>query len=217
MKKSILMIAFCGVILIGLSYEMMNDQHEFVAKEETIKQTQEQVVQKPVIEAIESQIQSTIAETNSAETNSDEFIDNKNGTVTFKNNGLMWQRCAVGQVWNGLTCDGDAEKFTWYSAMKLKNHFAGYDNWRLPTQIELMTLVHCFNGKFDLKKAKCLSDSPVKKPNIHTLFFSNTQSLWFWSSSPYVYSNHYAWYVDFNQGHTNYNDKNAYMNVRLVR
>lgn len=212
MKKSILMIAFCGFILIGLSYEMMNDKHESVAKEETIKQTQEQVAQKPVIEEIESQIQSTIAETNS-----DEFMDNKNGTVTFKNNGLMWQRCAVGQVWNGVTCDGDAEKFTWYSAMKLTSHFAGYDNWRLPTQIELMTLVHCFNGKFDIKKAKCLSDSSVKKPNINPLFFSKTQSLWFWSSSPYVYSNHYAWYIDFNQGHTNYNDKNAYMNVRLVR
>jgi hypothetical protein len=212
MKKSILMIAFCGFILVGLSYEIMNDKHESISNDENIKQAQEQVAQKQVIEEVESQIKPSIADKNS-----DEFIDNKNGTVTFKNNGLMWQRCAVGQVWNGLTCDGDAEKFTWYSAMKLTSHFGGYDNWRLPTQIELMTLVLCVDGQYDTKKAKCINNAPVEKPNINTILFSNTQSLWFWTSSPYVYSNHYAWYVDFNQGHTNYNDKNAYMNVRLVR
>ena len=38
------------------------------------------------------------------------FIDNKNGTVTFKTSGLTWQQCAVGQNWTGTTCNGNAKK-----------------------------------------------------------------------------------------------------------
>ena len=87
MKKSILMIAFCGFILIGLSYEILNDKHESISNEENIKQTQEQVSQKQVIEEVESQIKPNIADKNS-----DEFIENKKTAISIavlKMNGIL--------------------------------------------------------------------------------------------------------------------------------
>lgn len=38
-------------------------------------------------------------------TTTSDFIDNQNGTVTQKTTGLIWQRCSIGQTWNGSTCD----------------------------------------------------------------------------------------------------------------
>lgn len=35
--------------------------------------------------------------------------------------GLEWSRCVVGQTWNTTTstCDGDGERLTWQSALKI--------------------------------------------------------------------------------------------------
>jgi hypothetical protein len=211
MKKTNLLSALGSVVILILIYSNMVNEKPLLSPIGLDKK-QTQIDEKKLISNIQKPSQ-----TNTINKNMDEYIDNKDGTVTFKDTDLMWQRCAVGQIWNGITCEGDAEKYTWYSAMKLTNHFAQYDNWRLPTQKELMALLICADAQYDDKKAKCLTDTTVKKPSINTALFPNTQSLWFWSSSPYAYSNHYAWYIDFHQGLTNYNDKNAYMNVRLVR
>ncbi len=37
-----------------------------------------------------------------------DFIDNKDGTVTHRTTGLTWMRCALGQMWTGLSCSGAA-------------------------------------------------------------------------------------------------------------
>ena len=62
----------------------------------------------------------------------------------------------------------------------------GFTDWRLPTVKELQTLVNYGVA------------SPG--PTIDTTWFPNTQGSYYWSSSPYVGSSGYAWYVYFNYG-----------------
>ncbi len=151
--------------------------------------------------------------------NSDKFIDNKDGTVTFKANSLMWQRCSVGQNWTGATCEGDAKKFTWDDAMTLTSNFAGHSDWRVPTKDELMTLVYCSDGN---SSGSCTLKIEIKttyEAAINTTYFPNMPrySLSFWSASPYAGNSDYAWYVDFGYGNSYYYGKNDSNSVRLVR
>lgn len=66
--------------------------------------------------------------------------------------GLMWDRCSVGQSWNGTTCTGEAIKLNWQDAKdyvaKFTNEQAkgGYTDWRLPTIEELSSIRHCSKG-----------------------------------------------------------------------
>ena len=147
--------------------------------------------------------------------NSDKFIANKDGTVTVKANGLMWQRCSVGQTWTGAACSGDTTKMIWADAMKLTSNFAGHNDWRLPTKDELMQLVFCLDGKSDTD-GSCTNYMTVR-PTINTTYFPNTPSLVFWSSSPYASSSNDAWLVGFDGGGSVSGYKNYGVNVRLVR
>jgi len=66
------------------------------------------------------------------------FIDNKDGTVTDPNTGLIWKKT---DAWL------DTLKFyTWQAHREYvdkvnKEKFAGYDNWRIPSKAEAITLV----------------------------------------------------------------------------
>ncbi len=66
--------------------------------------------------------------------------------------GLIWQRCSIGQKWNGRNCTGKAVKMTGYDAIKYFKYYnrqsplAGKTNWRLPTISELSTLRNCSKG-----------------------------------------------------------------------
>ena len=66
------------------------------------------------------------------------FVDNGNGTVTDPNTGLVWKKT---DAWL------DTHKFyTWqahrdYVSEVNKEKFAGYDNWRIPSKSEAVTLV----------------------------------------------------------------------------
>ena len=53
--------------------------------------------------------------------------------------GLEWQRCSVGQTWNGNTCEGDAQLITWAAAKEL--NLAG--GFVAPTINQLQTLIYC--------------------------------------------------------------------------
>lgn len=66
--------------------------------------------------------------------------------------GLMWDRCSVGQSWNGTTCTGEAIQLNWQDAKDYVKKFTnqqakgGYSDWRLPTIQELSSIRYCSKG-----------------------------------------------------------------------
>ena len=182
-------------------------------------------IEKPDTEKqIETTAQSELTETSTQDQTQESiskrspntFIDNKNGTVTFKTSGLTWQQCAVGQNWTGTTCNGNAKKMNWGEAMKLTSNFAGYNDWHLPTKEELMTLVECSDDQYN-QDGSCKNYNVTNKPTINKMAFPNTNSSVFWASSSFVNLSYYAWGVYFSSGHPYYYIKFNKGNVRLVR
>lgn len=131
--------------------------------------------------------------------NSD-FTDNKDGTVTHKRTGLVWQRCSVGQTWTGLTCSGTASTYTYDQAIALNSTFAGHNDWHAPNANELASIV-----KYN-----------AVNPTINTTQFPNTPSNDFWSSSPYVGDTSHAWSVAFSYGDVYGSSRDSSLAVRLV-
>lgn len=132
---------------------------------------------------------------------STDYVDQGNGTVSHTPTRLMWQRCSIGQTWTGSTCSGTAFTYTWGAAKLLTSSFAGHNDWRLPTEEELLSLV----------------DYSRKGPAINTTLFPNTLAYFFWSASAVAYLSNDAWNVDFNDGHAYTYPKNNVLQVRLVR
>ncbi len=79
----------------------------------------------------------------------------------------------------------------------------GATDWRLPTGRELQSLVNY--------------GIATPGPTIDATWFPNTQGRAFWSSSPYVGSARYAWYVGFVNGIVDFNFRSSTYYVRLVR
>lgn len=119
--------------------------------------------------------------------------DNKtNGSDTGTNNGAGKQ--------NGGTCQGSAcDTHAYIQALNNAN-YCGYSDWRLPTRTELVSIV----------------DYGRTNPTINPVF-TNTQSNWYWSSSPAASTSNFAWIVLFDFGHANSNNKDDTYHVRAVR
>ncbi len=77
------------------------------------------------------------------------------------------------------------------------------DGWRLPTVIELVSLV-------DFTK-------PAPGPTIDENAFPNTPQDWFWTATPVVSDPNSAWMVNFNSGKTGSNLMVDAFRVRCVR
>jgi hypothetical protein len=202
-----------------------NNQQDNLQVQETVEKTEEVTskIENPVTEKqIETTEQSELTQNQDQTQESivkrspNTFIDNKNGTVTFKTSGLTWQQCAVGQNWTGTTCNGNAKKMNWGEAMKLTSNFAGYNDWHLPTKDELMTLVECSDDQYN-QDGSCKNYTLTNKPTINKMAFPNTTSSVFWASSSFVNLSYYAWGVYFSSGHPYYYIKFNKGNVRLVR
>lgn len=127
-----------------------------------------------------------------------DFTDNQNGTVTHKRTGLIWQRCAIGQLWTGSTCSGSASTYTYDQALALTSTFASYNDWRVPNQNELLSIV----------------EYGTNSSAINTVPFPNTPDL-FWSSSSFT--THTAWITHFDNGDVSFGNKSDGYTVRLVR
>lgn len=126
------------------------------------------------------------------------FVDHGDGTVTDTRTGLMWMRCALGQTWDGTTCVGESEGFTWDEAMALRHDFAGYDDWRLP----------------DIDALKSIVDHSQISPTINRQAFPKATSAYFWSSSTDL---PFALGIYFNNGTSGHRDKHNSRYVRLLR
>ena len=126
---------------------------------------------------------------------------------------LQWQRCSLGQTWNGVTCAGEATEYEWDEAQRLAP--AG---WRLPTKDELASLVYCSSGEPAYWKPTLeLCEGAYQKPTIWSAAFPNTPVNWFWSSSPSANNADHAWRVSFSYGDVHGHAKYFAGYVRLVR
>jgi len=90
--------------------------------------------------------------------NPEHYTDNNDGTVTDKVTGLMWEQ--------GFVTDGDIVSNALNDCAELS--LAGHCDWRLPTYVELMSLV----------------DVSQQPPPINGHYFPSTPLDAFWSSTP---------------------------------
>jgi hypothetical protein len=120
------------------------------------------------------------------------------GTVTDDNTGLMWQQCIEGLTGSDCTT-ASANTYNWYQATGTAEDtynlngasnacgnlsLAGYADWRLPDENELMGIVDY--GSFD--------------PAIKGTAFPNTIGYEYWSQTTYASNTAKAWYVEFWNG-----------------
>lgn len=105
-------------------------------------------------------------------------------------------------VFNGGSCVDSLCDTLAYTAAVNALKLCGYDNWRLPTQEELFSLVD--NSRF--------------APAIDINYFPNTLSFDYWTSTPRAIGSNDAWSVYFYYGSISYGtNKNSRFRVRLVR
>jgi len=135
-----------------------------------------------------------------------------NDRITFDHvTGLTWKSCAEGL--SGATCaSGSATSFTLNPdtatpaclALNSANGGAGYagqTNWRLPTILELSTIINY---------------NPVSFAKIDAASFPNTGTNVYWSSTSYAFSALTAWSLDFFVGTMSNTAKTSGARVRCV-
>ncbi len=133
----------------------------------------------------------------------------------------MVQDNVTGLIWEVKTDDGfigeveidddyihdSSNKYIWQDTQDVfiatlnNDNFGGYSDWRLPTIKELTLIIH--RGSYE--------------PTINTVYFPNTESSGYWSSTTYAYVTAEAWEVDFNNGHMGSSSKLGGIHVRAVR
>jgi hypothetical protein len=112
-------------------------------------------------------------------------------TVADAVTGLIWQRVVPTTA---MTL-ADANTYCWNLTL------AGSPDWRLPTLIEVESIV----------------DYSTYNPSINAAAFPSTPAIMFWSSSPFALNASNAWVVDFYYGYTySVGPADAY-GVRCVR
>lgn len=114
------------------------------------------------------------------------------GLVTDKTTGLVWAQ----QIEPGT--------FTWAEAKArcAASRRGGFTDWRLPTRIELTSLVDFAKGSV---------------PAIDTSVFLGSTSSPAWSISPYANFPSQGWFVDFSKGNTWYGNASDVYQARCVR
>lgn len=150
------------------------------------------------------------------------YVDNGNGTVTDTQTGLIWQKCSMGQNYDKAanSCTGTAKTYTWQEALEAvqtanQNELLGFSDWRLPSIVELTTLVERACTGPAINESLFPNTVPGQAPSPAT--GRSFVSAWYWSSSPVAYDTYGAWAVDFYDGYTEGGNKINYDHVRLVR
>jgi hypothetical protein len=139
-------------------------------------------------------------------TPSSSFELHDDGTVTHKDTGLMWMRCALGQSWNGKGCTGEHREFAWADVAQEierlnKEGYAGHKDWRFPVIPELASIVErqCFY------------------PRVNETVFPGTPQVPFWSGMERRGIPEEAYALDFGGGEANPYPKTFKGALRLVR
>lgn len=133
------------------------------------------------------------------------LADNGDGTITDMATGLTWMRCSLPQTWDGHTCVGMANTYSWNQANSLPatSHFANKADWRLPNVRELLTL----------------QDWSSSSSMDAVLYQSVEEHRNYWTSTPGVGAGDGPWDANFStfQGADPYNQAGDFSSVRLVR
>lgn len=103
--------------------------------------------------------------------------------------------------WCGETLNGQACTTENYVIAVNAQQLCGAADWRLPTQRELLTLVHAGRNN----------------PTIDTAFFPHTANDVYWAANNYALIPAFAWGVNFAYGAANADYKSRPYRVRLVR
>ena len=119
---------------------------------------------------------------------------------------LVWRHCVEGMAWNGTTCKGKPELYTWPDALAHAQAAAAKSGqaWRVPNVKELESLV----------------DPSVGYPSIDATIFPGTPAQYTWTSSPFSIggpTSAYANIVDFGTGVVYIDAWTVQRPVRLVR
>lgn len=133
-------------------------------------------------------------------TPTDNFTDNRDGTITHKTTGLTWKRCAEGQNWTGTTCSGTANTYTFDQAVTITSTFANQSDWRLPNLHELQSILEF--GAYNLAiNAMIFPNTPsTVYPATSTTLPPNTPKSFFWSRWAGTANSSTAWLVSFVDG-----------------
>jgi hypothetical protein len=128
--------------------------------------------------------------------NAPTYVDNGNGSVSDESTGLVWEQQAPAEtyVWGSANAAGTAQNYCATLTV------AGYRDWRLPTYIELSSLV----------------DYSRTNPSINAAFL-NTQYTGYWTSTPAAGPSGLAWAVYFDNGAVGYNSLDNPYYARCVR
>lgn len=119
--------------------------------------------------------------------------------------GLMWKRCPEGM--SGANCaTGSASILAWSAALAVANGsaYAGYGDWRLPSIMELQSLVEsgCHNPAINVATTAAFPGNGVGS---------------YWTSTTYASDAAGAWAVAFLDGLVYASGKGSEHRVRLVR
>jgi hypothetical protein len=156
---------------------------------------------------------------------------------------LVWQRCSLGQRWNGKTCLGTAAAYNWAKAQEAVGVVAAgvsaagavsaVSESRAPfslttTATDTAALASTpdsatSNSSAPIwrlpthKELYTLVEKACRNPAINTVWFPATRANFHWSASPLSDDDSFAWGVDFSDGRGVYDAKVGAYSVRLVR
>ena len=116
---------------------------------------------------------------------------------------LVWQRCSVGQHWDGTTCAGTPRGFDFGGAIAYAQQHAAATGkpWRVPNAKELNSIV----------------DHARQHPAIDTDVFPGTDPDLYWTSTAYAWTATGAWAVTFDGGQVLAYYGGFGLDLRLVR
>lgn len=140
---------------------------------------------------------------NLVEATTDHLVVSDDGlTVYDSKTKLTWQRCSIGQNWDGTICDGTATQVTWQDAFP-----AVGSGWRLPNIKELASIV----------EQQCIEPAINETAFPNTYFPATPSSYWSSSSTGLLFTDR-AWSISFFNGDDkNYDKRTPDLYVRLVR
>lgn len=127
-------------------------------------------------------------------------------SVVDRETKLTWDRCALGQRWNGLACEGEPKLMTWDEARQAiaaanREKLQGRKDWRFASLPELATIV----------ERRCF------EPRVNEAVFPGAPSVLFWSGMEKRGMKDFAYSLDFGAGAAQGSAKETKGAVRLVR